>query len=329
MLPAALLFLSGRTSMAWPTASYVVAGLSTWTLLVGAANAQARSPGDLDPQGRVFTKIKVTMAAPGDYGSPVSGLLFYVVPEGGQRILVRTDDAGIATAWLRPSTYRLVTPQPVVWKGEAYSWDVLVTIRAGVGEIKLSAGNATAVVPTGRAIAVATTDQRVRPPAPTERRAEQSFKDSGRRGLWFNGGVAYGSLTCGKCDGYFNAPSPTLSVGATLTPNVRLGIGATVWNKSESGVAVRVAEVDARVRYYPIPKRSVFLAAGIGFGDIRTEKVGIESASEAGFAASLGVGMDRRLTDDFSVTPFWNGIFIKTSNADARVGQLGLGFTIH
>jgi hypothetical protein len=43
----------------------------------------------------------------------------------------------------------------------------------------------------------------------------------------------------------------------------------------------------------------------------------------------VGLGYDIRVGQNVSLTPYWNGFAMSSSNTDANVGQLGLGVTVH
>ncbi len=117
-------------------------------MLVGrVASGQVPSPGDRDPGGRVYAKVVVTITGEsGAFGHAVSGLRFLVVSENGDRVSIRTDDAGVASAWVFPGSYRLVTPDPYEWDGNAYTWDAVVAIRPGAWTIWLSQAYASLIV---------------------------------------------------------------------------------------------------------------------------------------------------------------------------------------
>jgi hypothetical protein len=53
------------------------------------------------------------------------------------------------------------------------------------------------------------------------------------------------------------------------------------------------------------------------------------NGSEMGWGVVLGLGYDIRISNNISLTPFWNGFAVKSSNLDANVGQLGLSITTH
>lgn len=111
-----------------------------------SAAAQMTNAGDQDPSGRVYAKVVVTMTGEsGSFGHPGSGVIFLVVTESGDRVSMRTNDAGVASTWLFPGSYRFVTPDPFAYEGNAYTWDAVVVIRPGTGVIRLSQANASKV----------------------------------------------------------------------------------------------------------------------------------------------------------------------------------------
>jgi hypothetical protein len=124
---------------------YLVAFVATISPVFPAA-AQLPKAGDMDPTGRVLTKVIVTMTEPRAFGHPISDVNFLVVMSDGDRVSVRTDDAGVANIWLKPGTYRIVNPDPAPWEGKGYTWDIVVTIKGGTGLVRLSQSNATKVV---------------------------------------------------------------------------------------------------------------------------------------------------------------------------------------
>jgi hypothetical protein len=149
-----------------------------------------------------------------------------------------------------------------------------------------------------------------------------------RQGFWFNGGLGYGSLGCGDCSDRTGGLSGSLSLGATLNSHILLGVGTTGWTKSESGATMTVGTLDARLRFYPAAAGGFFLTSGIGVGSVRMETI-FGNGSEMGWGVVLGLGYDIRISNNISLTPFWNGFAVKSSNLDANVGQLGLSITTH
>ena len=150
-----------------------------------------------------------------------------------------------------------------------------------------------------------------------------------RHGFWFNGGLGYGSLGCEDCGSREGGLSGGLSLGGTLSPKLLLGVGTTGWYKDEGRASLTVGTLDARLRWYPSTTGGFFLTTGLGVGSIRASVDGFGSASETGVGLMLGLGYDIRIGGGLSLTPFWNGFAVRTDNADANVGQLGLSLTVH
>jgi hypothetical protein len=149
-----------------------------------------------------------------------------------------------------------------------------------------------------------------------------------RQGFWFNVGMGYGSLGCDNCGDRTGGLSGGLSLGGVLSPTVLFGVGTTGWTKDESGVRLTVGTLDARFRFYPKAAGGFFLTTGIGVGSIMAS-FGGSTDSETGLGLMLGLGYDFRIGDNLSLTPFWNGFAVRSSNDNANVGQLGLGLTVH
>ncbi|MGD0992728.1 MAG: outer membrane beta-barrel protein [Gemmatimonadales bacterium] len=149
-----------------------------------------------------------------------------------------------------------------------------------------------------------------------------------RKGFWFNVGLGWGSLGCNGCGSRTGGLSGGLSLGGTISPTFLLGGGTTGWTKSENGATLTVGTLDLRARFYPAAKGGFFLTGGIGLGSISAGFGGI-SASETGVGVVLGLGYDFRIARTVSLTPYFNGIGVKTSSSDANVVQLGLSVTIH
>src|SRR5688572_5723849 len=129
------------------TRSVIVGVCGGLTLMSAVAAAQIPSAAERDPSGRVLARVIVTITGEsGSFGHPVSGLRFLVVAENGARVAIRTDDAGVAGTFVFPGNYRLVTPDPYEWDGNAYTWDRVVAIRPETAIIRLSQANASKIV---------------------------------------------------------------------------------------------------------------------------------------------------------------------------------------
>jgi hypothetical protein len=349
--------------------------------LATSSSAQITSTGNRDANGRVLAKIVVTMSEPGAYGRPANALSFLVVADDGDRISMRTNDAGVASAWLPSGNYRLVTPDPLEWEGNAYTWDRMIEVRTGMRVIQLTQDDARSiavaastqssrtsepvslssqptpwkstrpptedlrasvakparqqpVANTARQTPVVTTVSRVEPRAvePTSEQRVSSAPQPARHvreGFWFNLGTGYGAATCKTCSETVNGYSGGLSLGATISPRLRLGVGTTSWYKYEDGASLVAGTLDARIRFYPSTTGGFFLTGGIGAGTIGAALADYGSATEFGGGAMLGLGWDVGISENVSLTPFWNAFAVTTSNADVTVGQIGLGFTFH
>jgi hypothetical protein len=150
-----------------------------------------------------------------------------------------------------------------------------------------------------------------------------------RDGFWFSGGLGYGSLGCDNCAGSRTGGlSGGLSLGGTISPRFLLGVGSDAWAKSEQGATLTVGTLDARVRFYPSTTGGFFLTGGLGVGTISGSASGY-TASETGVGMLFGLGYDVRVARNASLTPYWSGFAMKSSNADANVGQVGLAITLH
>ena len=148
----------------------------------------------------------------------------------------------------------------------------------------------------------------------------------GRQGFWFNGGLGYGSVGCDSCVGLREGGlSGGVTFGATLSAHVLLGAGTSGFTRTDgNGGHVNVGTLDARVRIYPSSMSGVFLTGGYGLG--RFSRYG---DTQFGSAAAIGMGWDLRVGRNVSLTPFFNGVAMRSSLFDANVGQVGLGVTVH
>src|ERR1043166_9092445 len=135
-----------------------------------------------------------------------------------------------------------------------------------------------------------------------------------RKGFWFNGGLGYGSLGCQDCDGRTSGLTGGISLGGTINQKILLGVGTTGWYKSENGATLTVGTLDARARFYTTAKSGFFITGGLGIGTISADVAGFGSDSETGVGVVLGIGYDIRIGANVSLTPFWNGYAIRSSN---------------
>jgi hypothetical protein len=150
-----------------------------------------------------------------------------------------------------------------------------------------------------------------------------------RQGFWFNGGLGYGSLGCQDCGSREGGLSGGLAIGGSLSQKVLLGAGTNAWTKSENGATLSVGTLTALIRFYPSATGGFFLLGGLGVGQVHAEVAGFGSGTETGVGALVGLGYDIRVGQNVSLTPYWNGFAMSSSNSDANVGQIGLGITVH
>jgi hypothetical protein len=150
-----------------------------------------------------------------------------------------------------------------------------------------------------------------------------------RHGFWFNGGLGYGSLGCDGCDGRFGGLSGGLALGGTLSPNVLLGVGTTGFYRNDGPLTEPVGTLDARLRVYPSATGGFYLTGGVGLGHWSDDYGDFGSLSESGVGFLGGVGLDIPIGGNLNLTPFWNAVWVRTDNANANLGQLGLSVAVH
>lgn len=146
-----------------------------------------------------------------------------------------------------------------------------------------------------------------------------------RQGFWFNIGLGYASLGCQACGSREGGPTGSLALGGTLSQKVVIGAGTTGWAKSSGDPDLVVGTLTALIRFYPSATGGFFILGGLGVGIIAADITDVEK----GVGALVGFGYDVRVGNNVSITPFWNGFAVNTTNADANVGQLGIGVTLH
>jgi len=145
-------------------------------------------------------------------------------------------------------------------------------------------------------------------------------QDSGTgQGLWFRGGVGYGSahVSCDSCrsgrhlDGY----TVQLGIGGAKSPELHLGAVLEVWEHSLDGGETLSAMTmgTASLYYYPGYRRRFFLEGGVGLSDYRVvkglhegflfENADATPVSGTGLGFTVGLGYDVRLGREFAIVP--------------------------
>jgi hypothetical protein len=194
------------------------------------------------------------------------------------------------------------------------------------------AGGSGASTPTAQPVAPMQYAPAQQVPTPTQPQAftPRVRHPQTREGFWFNAGMGLGFAGCLDCVGTNAGASGGLSLGGTLSEKWLLGVGTSGWYRSyEGGVSLSGGTTDARFRFYPSLRSGFFINGGLGLGHITVGLRNFDSVSETGVGALFGVGWDIRIKPNVSLTPFYNGFAVQTSNADGHVDQFGLGVTIH
>jgi hypothetical protein len=166
-------------------------------------------------------------------------------------------------------------------------------------------------------------------PTPGAQARQSADGKRSRQGIWFNGGLGYGSFRCRGCDGRVGSSSGALALGASLSQKVLLGVGTNVWNMSESGGRLTAGTLGAVIRFYPSANAGFFLLGGLGVGTIYGKRAGTEGESQTGYGTLVGLGYDILVGGNVHLTPFWNRFAGNTDETDFTVGQIGLGLTVH
>jgi hypothetical protein len=121
----------------------VAAALFMVALFPAWIGAQLRADPGTVINGRVAVRVNVTLSDDETLYAPIGGVhLRFFRTTSDTVVALRTDDAGTGTALLLPGEYRLMSTSPVDWKGNRYSWNQLVAVRAGTPTIELTAASA-------------------------------------------------------------------------------------------------------------------------------------------------------------------------------------------
>jgi hypothetical protein len=155
-----------------------------------------------------------------------------------------------------------------------------------------------------------------------------------RRGLWFSGGMGWGSLGCPECADRTNGLGGGFVVGGSLGPTLLVGGGAMAWTDSKNGTAIPVGLVDARFRFYTSPTGGLHFTFGAGPGSVHTNVRGVGTGSitygnEWGVGLLLGAGYDIKVARRLHLTPFAHYFSVKTENLGANAAQIGLSITAY
>jgi len=151
-----------------------------------------------------------------------------------------------------------------------------------------------------------------------------------REGFWASFGFGAGSA---KLGGDVDTDRETslsgyLRLGGTISPNVLIGGESNGWVKSSTSTTT-LGFLGAVALFYPSSTGSFYLKGGLGLVSVDYRGTG------SGFGASVGLGNEFRVGENFSLNLFLNAIqgFGITTDRGADVKpnwvQLGLGVVWH
>jgi len=160
--------------------------------------------------------------------------------------------------------------------------------------------------------------------------AAQEARSAQRQEFWFGVGGGWGStgLSCDACTNErFDGLIGNAAAGATLSPNVLLGVDVNGWFHSEDGLQEQMIFLSAVGVFYPEVESGFFLKGGLGImwygGDLGADEL---TATAAAF--SIGAGYEFRIGGGgWRLVPFLTSF--ATSNASIKLnGQSADGADI-
>lgn len=89
-----------------------------------------------------MVRVTVTLFDEDTRYAPIAQHRFVLYRSAQDSTMLRADDAGVLQFDIRPGEYRLASVRAVEWKGQAYSWNVPLSVRAGMGVMDLTPSNA-------------------------------------------------------------------------------------------------------------------------------------------------------------------------------------------
>jgi opacity protein-like surface antigen len=93
-------------------------------------------------------------------------------------------------------------------------------------------------------------------------------------------------------------------IGAALRPDLLLGLDAHGWTKENNGVTRSISTSTICLTYYPSPQFFVKGGVVVGSADVKVDyNFYSRDYSESGFGATLGAGMEFRMTKHFALLP--------------------------
>jgi hypothetical protein len=151
-----------------PSRAPVRLAIALATLLAAApAAAQWRVIPGVVREGKVVTKIHVTLSDSEDRYEPVAFHRLRLVRQGGDTLVVTATEAGALTLPLDSGRYALQSVEAVWWKGQPWHWDLDILVEPGMELVDLTSVNATSGPVRGFPVATAT--RAAPPPRPAQR----------------------------------------------------------------------------------------------------------------------------------------------------------------
>jgi len=163
-----------------------------------------------------------------------------------------------------------------------------------------------------------------------------------RKNIWLGAGLGLGSarLSCTICrperDG---GTSGYLRFGATVNPNLLLGVESLIWYHTAGDLDFFLGSVQAVGLFYPARTSGLFFKGGLGIAQY-SAKDPTDKVSTQALALQLGVGYEMMFRRAMSIVPFAN--FMGTTGGDVRFNdtvaglsantsliQAGVGITLH
>jgi hypothetical protein len=156
-----------------------------------------------------------------------------------------------------------------------------------------------------------------------------------RQGFFFSAGLGYGSmgLGCDDCAGLAREGGVNgyLTLGGTLSPNVRLGVELNGWVRNNHGNVGTLSSLMATAYVYPMTAQGLFVKGGLGYsvliGDYKV--LAQDLATEGGLGLLVGAGYDIPFGGNRALTPYVSYVRGTFNGAGANVVQAGLGLTLH
>jgi hypothetical protein len=157
-------------------------------------------------------------------------------------------------------------------------------------------------------------------------------------GLWFSGGLGYGSaiVTCGDCVGAKreDGVSGFIAFGGTPNPQLLVGAQSVGWTKSEQGVSVTLGTLAFLAQWYPMREGNFFVKGGAGISGYHASGFG-QTDDHYGFGMLGGIGYDLPVSAKLSITPVlsysagWLGTVDGLTGVHQNVLQAAVALTAH